>query len=197
MPASFLKSLFIFGRELFINPGSTGAACPSSPFLANKMASYIPSTEKGWIIEVGAGTGAVTQALINHGVAPQRLISIEMSPTLSRHLAERFPEAHVKQGDAADLASIITQVTGQSRPPIRYIVSSLPFRSLPDKVSEKIIAQIESVLEDDGKLIQFTYDLRNNDFHHFANFEREASSIVLLNFPPARVDLFGLKVGSS
>ena len=192
MPTKLLKSVALFGRELIANPGSTGAAFPSSPFLAKRMASFIKPKSDGWIVELGAGTGSITQALLDHGVAPDKLITIEMSEKLVEHLHKRFPQLNIIQGDAAKLQSIVDQVSSTPNTHVDYVVSCLPFRSLPDPVCETIIQQIKQALGSTGKLIQFTYDLRSKDFHHFAGFKRIDSAIVLPNIPPARVDLFEL-----
>ncbi len=193
MPTKLLKSVALFGRELIANPSGTGAAFPSSPFLGKRMASYIDSQSDGWVVELGAGTGSVTQALLDHGIAPDKLITVEMSSKLVAHLKKRFPQLKIVQGDAAELQSIVDQVSGETNTRIDHIVSCLPFRSLPIAIGRKIMNQIKQVLGSKGKLIQFTYDLRSKDFHHFADFERKDSAIVLANIPPARVDLFTLK----
>jgi phosphatidylethanolamine/phosphatidyl-N-methylethanolamine N-methyltransferase len=190
MPTKLLKSVALFGRELIANPGSTGAAFPSSPFLGKRMASYIAPKTDGWIVELGAGTGSITKALLDHGIAPSKLITIEMSGKLVEHLQKRFPQLNIIQGDAAELRTIVDRVSGTSNTHIDYVVSCLPFRSLPDPLCETIIQQIKQVLGSTGKLIQFTYDLRSKNFHHFREFKRIDSAIVIPNIPPARVDLF-------
>ena len=193
MPTKLLKSVALFGRELLANPSGTGAAFPSSPFLGKRMASYIDPNSEGWVVELGAGTGSITQALLDYGVAPKKLITVEMSEKLVSHLQQRFPQLNIIQGDAAELQAIVDRVSGETNTQIDHIVSCLPFRSLPRAIGTKIINQIKQVLGDKGKLIQFTYDLRSKDFHHFADFDRKDSAIVLANLPPARVDLFTLK----
>jgi phospholipid N-methyltransferase len=116
-----------------------------------------------------------------------------MSGKLVEHLQKRFPQLHIIQGDAAELQSIVDRVSGTSNTHIDYVVSCLPFRSLPAPLCKTIIQQIKQVLGSTGKLIQFTYDLRSKEFHHFTDFKRIDSAIVLPNIPPARVDLFELR----
>ena len=193
MPTKLLKSVALFGRELIANPGSTGAAFPSSPFLGKRMASYITPRTDGWVVELGAGTGSITQALLDDGIAPSKLITIEMSGKLVEHLQKRFPQLNIIKGDAAELQTIVDRVSGTSNTQVDYVVSCLPFRSLPDPVCETIIHQIKQVLGSTGKLIQFTYDLRSRDFHHFNDFKRKDWAIVLPNIPPARVDLYEVR----
>ncbi len=190
MPIQLLKSLILFSRELLANPGATGALCPSSPRLGRRMASFIPKNYRGLVVELGAGTGAVTHALLARGIPPQKLLSIERSEKLAAHLQNRFPELNIIQGDAAELHNLIRQTAGESNGRIDYIVSSLPFRSLPDDICQKIARQISHALGDTGRLIQFTYDLRPKNFIHFRRFIRMRTAIIWANIPPARIDLF-------
>ena len=191
MPRKLLKSIAVFGRELLANPGATGALCPSSPLLGRRMASFIPKDHKGFVVELGAGTGAVTRELLARGIPPKRLIPIEMSGKLASHLQQRFPELQVIQGNAADLQNLIkASAAGKSNGQVDFVVSSLPFRSLPDDLCQKIARQIEQTIGAAGCFIQFTYDLRSRNFIHFRRFIHLHAAIVWANIPPARVDLF-------
>ena len=84
-----------------------GAIAPSSRRLADAIAGQVPIDSPGWIIELGGGTGVVTDALLRRGLAPARLVVIERDPLLHRHLVERFPHVHVILGDAAKLADAL------------------------------------------------------------------------------------------
>src|SRR5882757_1586286 len=64
MPLEAVTSFFTFGGELLSNPGPVGSAVPSSRFLARRMASFLPRSPKGYVVELGAGTGAITAALL-------------------------------------------------------------------------------------------------------------------------------------
>lgn len=191
MPVKLLKSIALFGRELLANPGATGALCPSSPRLGRRMASFIPKNHKGLVVELGAGTGSVTRELLARGIPPKKLIPIEMSEKLASHLRQRFPEIQVIQGNAAELQNLIkASAARESNSQVDFVVSSLPFRSLPEDLCQKIARQIEQTLGDSGRFIQFTYDLRSRNFIHFRRFTHLRAAIVWANIPPARVDLF-------
>src|SRR5208282_2408742 len=90
----------LFLREWFANPQRTGAVAPSSPQLAAAMARWLPSDPESFVLELGPGTGAVTAALLEHGLREDRLVAIENNPTMARRLRERFPSAHIILGDA-------------------------------------------------------------------------------------------------
>ncbi len=190
MPRKLLKSIALFGRELLANPGATGALCPSSPLLGRRMASFIPKDHKGFVVELGAGTGSVTRELLARGIPPKKLIPIETSEKLASHLQQRFPALQVIQGNAANLQNLIKATAKEANSQVDFVVSSLPFRSLPEDLCQKIAQQIEQTLGDSGRFIQFTYDLRSKNFIHFQRFTHLRAAIVWANIPPARVDLF-------
>lgn len=178
-----LGNTALFFREWMQGPGTIGAVCSSSRYLAAEMAAQVPPGD-GIIVELGAGTGMVTQALLDHGISPGRLIIVERAEGFVEHLRRRFPGATVIHGDAANLCELIPQGL-----PIDAIVSSLPLRSLPVDQHTRIIAQWRQALNRHGSLIQFTYDIRPQERtcasdHTFAVTH---SRIVWANLPPARV----------
>ncbi|MCC7220574.1 MAG: methyltransferase domain-containing protein [Candidatus Contendobacter sp.] len=185
-------SLALFARELLANPRAMGAACPSMPALVSCMASCVPLNRDGLVVELGGGTGAVTAALLRHGVPPWKLIVVERSPTLAHHLRQRFPHLRIVQGDAAHLAQLLDQDRARG---VGSIVSSLPLRSLQPAVTRAISQQFETLLEPGGLLVQFTYDLRGARRRLLPHFRRLSSKIIWRNLPPARVETFE-RVGS-
>src|SRR4029077_18598233 len=97
----------LFLRRWLHNPMQVGAIAPSSRRLADAIAGQVPIDSPGWVIELGGGTGVVTDALLRRGLAPGRLVVIERDPLLHRHLVERFPHVRVILGDAAKLAEAL------------------------------------------------------------------------------------------
>src|SRR5664280_1662258 len=162
MPLEAVTSLFTFGSELLSNPRPVGSAVPSSRFLARRLASCLPQSPKGFVVELGAGTGAITSALLDRGIPADRIVPVERSATMVRLLKRRFPSLNVALGDAAKLRALLDFHLGTSRREVSYVVSSLPLRSLPEGVVTSIISEIQHVLHKDGRLVQYTYDLRRN-----------------------------------
>jgi phosphatidylethanolamine/phosphatidyl-N-methylethanolamine N-methyltransferase len=173
---------WMFAREMLSQPAAVGAIWPSSERLARSIASRVPRFGDGLVVELGGGTGAVTHALLQRGIAPGRLTVVECSPVFVRHLRARFPEVAVLQGDAADLAQLLPRGAA-----VAAIVSSLPLRSLPAREAEAIVAQWRALVGDGTVIVQFTYDLRDAEHLSLPGFLHRASDIVWANFPPARV----------
>lgn len=186
---SRIASVALFAREIIRNPRAMGAAVPSSAKLARAMAAQVPLVEDGGlVVEVGAGTGVVTAALLQRGILPENLIVVERAPALVMHLRQHFPHLRVIEGDAGHLKSLL----GADFHRVKTIVSGLPLRSLPRPVVESIIRQYDKILENGGLLIQFTYDLLNRakSIGMEKHFVRIASIIIWRNLPPARVEVF-------
>jgi len=178
----------LFLRELFLNPAATGAPCPSSRQLGVKMAAGVSETGCGLVIELGAGTGVVTQALLDRGIQPERLLVVERSPALFDHLRQRFPHLRIVLADAAHLQKLVPYGTA-----IDTLVSSIPLRSLPFEQSEAIVAHWRNLVPRGTPLIQFTYALRGPLRHLSSRFPVRDTTIAWLNFPPARVVSFELR----
>jgi phosphatidylethanolamine/phosphatidyl-N-methylethanolamine N-methyltransferase len=183
-------SMAAFLKALVTNPSSIGAACPSSPWLAQQIASFVPKDPKGYVVELGAGTGAVTEALLDRGIPTDRILAIERSPELANFLRKKFPRLQVLTGDACHLNKLLHDHWSGEKKDVEMVVSCLPLRSLPKYVVQGIVEELNKLLGVEGRYIQFTYDLRPNHPSHVAGFTREASKVVWRNIPPARVDLF-------
>src|ERR1043165_8184984 len=80
-------------------PLAVGAVTPSSKPLARTMAQYVDPNASGPVIELGPGTGPITEALVEQGVDPARLVLVEFNPAFCELLRRRFPEATVVQAD--------------------------------------------------------------------------------------------------
>ena len=143
-----------FIRNWFKNPLVTGAVSPSGRALARMMARCVDPLADGPVIELGPGTGPVTEALILHGVAPQRLILVEYDGDFCRLLARRFPLARVIQGDAYDLRKTLH---GVLRKPANAIVSCLPLLTKPEAQRATLLRQALDMAAENAPFIQFTY----------------------------------------
>lgn len=176
------STAWLFAREWLQRPAAVGAVWPSSDQLARCIAAHVPQRGDGLVVELGAGTGVVTQALLRRGIACERLVVIERSEAFVLHLRERFPEVTVLHGDATELAELLPHDR-----PVDTIVSSLPLRSLPEHAVAAIVEQWRVLLSASSTVVQFTYDLRSSRRELPAGFRTCASDIIWSNLPPARV----------
>ena len=173
-------------------PLLTGAVSPSGRSLAKMMARYVDPSVPGLVIELGPGTGPVTQALLQRGIAPERLILIEYDPDFCKLLARRFPRLRVIQGDAYDLNKTLEGIVDG---PVAAIVSSLPLLTRPDPQRLALLRDAFSFMVPAGRFIQFTYGMlspipRKAKGIETLPFLAHASPAVWLNLPPARVFVY-------
>lgn len=175
------ENFFLFARECIRAPRSVGAICPSGPALAAAMAARVGEGQ-GLVVELGAGTGVVTAALLQRGIAPQRLVVLERSEAMVKLLRQRFPHLTIIHGDAAKLSSYLPE--GSS---VDCIVSSLPFLSIPEDIRTCILQEIRTLLVDGGSLLQYTYMWAKESCLSRAGLTCVATSMVWKNMPPARV----------
>ena len=169
------------------NPRKIGAVAASGPELAAAMARHIPQNTAGYVVELGGGTGPVTRAILDSGVAPDRLIVVERDPILHRHLSERYPNVRVLQGDAMHLQQLLRR---EGIHPVKCIVSSLPLLAMKKAIQHRIGSQSFAVLEPGAPFIQFTYGLFSPLNRNRLGVHGTVEDRVLQNIPPASVWLY-------
>lgn len=147
----------LFLRRWLRNPLSMGAVVPSGRLLAEAMARATVAEvagRDGHVIELGAGTGEVTKALLAAGIPAERLALVEREPELAVFLRRHFPGPRIVEGDAARLPRLLEQ---QGIGPAAAVVSSLPLLSLPAAIVTGIVHSVFEVLPRGAALVQFTY----------------------------------------
>ncbi|MDR1915638.1 MAG: methyltransferase domain-containing protein [Synergistaceae bacterium] len=174
-------------KELIKNPRDMGTISASSSALASAMVSDLSPgfIESGLFVELGAGTGPVTLALLKRGIPVNRLLVFEKSESLANCLSKRFPEARVLCRGAEEMSQCVEK--GEY---VKAVISSLPFRTLPVDVSRAIMSEIERTLAPGGLYIQFTYALIGEMPFVPPSFRKVRSKFVLFNVPPAKVEVF-------
>src|SRR5262249_6481204 len=89
-----------FLRSWIEKPLHMGAVMPSGKLLARTMAQYVDVDSDGPVVELGPGTGAITSALIDHGVEQKQLVLVEYNPSFCSLLRDRYPQAPAVQREA-------------------------------------------------------------------------------------------------
>jgi phosphatidylethanolamine/phosphatidyl-N-methylethanolamine N-methyltransferase len=173
-----------FIRSWIEKPLSTGAVMPSSKALARTMASYVDPHSVGPVIELGPGTGPVTEALVNQGIDPKRLILVEFNPDFCRLLRTRYPSATVVQGDAYRLRRLLESLVKE---PAAAVVSGLPLVTKPLRTRLRLISDALGLLAPGAPFIQFTYAMVPPIPKRLAGIKTESSQLIWMNLPPARV----------
>jgi phosphatidylethanolamine/phosphatidyl-N-methylethanolamine N-methyltransferase len=173
-----------FIRSWLERPLSTGAVTPSGRVLARTMARYVNPLLSGPVVELGPGTGPVTEALVAEGIEPERLVLVEFNPTFCQLLRARFPAATVVQGDAYGLRRLLGALLQQ---PAAAIVSGLPLVTKPMLTRLKLIRDAFVALAPGAPFVQFTYSVAPPIPRSLPGVSTEASERIWMNLPPARV----------
>lgn len=150
------------GTSLFLKrwlrqPLAVGAVVPSGPALSRAIARATLAAlhdAAAPVVELGAGTGEVTRALLAAGLAAERLVLVERDPELAAFLRRRLRGPKIVEGDAAELPQLLSSHGVETA---GAVVSSLPLLSLPAELVDRIVRGVFEVLPAGGALVQFTY----------------------------------------
>jgi phosphatidylethanolamine/phosphatidyl-N-methylethanolamine N-methyltransferase len=176
--------LLRFLRSAVTAPMRTGAQWPSGKALCRAMAAAVDPSIPGPIVELGPGTGVVTEALLARGIDPARLLLIEFSPAFCKLIAQRYPALRLIRGDAYALAEHVRRL---GLPPLAAVVSSLPLLTQPPVRRMSLLRSALRLMHPEGAFVQFTYGrgspipLRGMDIY------TEVSQRIWLNLWPALV----------
>jgi phosphatidylethanolamine/phosphatidyl-N-methylethanolamine N-methyltransferase len=173
-----------FLRSWIEKPLHMGAVMPSGKMLARTMAQYVNVDSMEPVVELGPGTGAITNALIEHGVDQKRLVLVEYNPGFCALLRDRYPQATVVQGDAYALRDSLWNVLSA---PAAAVVSGLPLVTKPMLTRLKLIRDAFGALAPGAPFVQFTYSVAPPIPKSLPGVSTEASERIWMNLPPARV----------
>ncbi|WP_330291243.1 class I SAM-dependent methyltransferase [Streptomyces sp. NBC_00576] len=142
------------------------------------------------VVELGSGTGAITEAIVRRLAPGARLVAVELNPVFARRLADRYRDSTVEvvHGSAEDLAAL-------SPCPVDVIVSGLPWTVMPHEQHCRILDAVAGVLRENGRFSTFAYvhaawtpPARRFAEELTARFSSvERSRVVWPNLPPAYV----------
>ena len=173
-----------FLRSWIEKPLHMGAVMPSGRVLARTMAQYVNIDSSEPVVELGPGTGAITNALIEHGVDQKRLVLVEYNPSFCALLRDRYPHAKVVQGDAYKLRDSLWKVLNA---PASAVVSGLPLVTKPMLTRLKLIRDAFAALAPGAPFVQFTYSVVPPIPKSLPGVSTEASERIWMNLPPAGV----------
>lgn len=150
-----------FLRSWSRDPVAVGLPFPSSAWTAKRLArvtleAAIPGG--GPVLELGAGLGVVTAALIAAGCPMEQVVVVERDRDLCRVLRARFPGLTVLDGNALDLGCVLGGARVSS---IGVVLSGLPMRAVPRRVAARCYADAFRLMPSSGTIVQYTYGFRS------------------------------------
>lgn len=186
----FMNEHIQFLKAFVKNPLYVGAISPSSPDLARAMIADVRPNANNVVLELGVGTGAITKFLREVVPDEKSYLGIEISEEFVEKLSEDFPDLLITCGSASD-AQTIHLNTGFGK--IRYVVSGLPFASLPKEISAAILGEVDKFMAEGCLFRTFQYAhayrlppaVKFRDYMNQRYGPVKRSSMVLKNVPPA------------
>ena len=178
-----------FFREWLKDPLGVAAVSPSSKDLADKMLAQMPEGAAR-VIELGGGTGVLTQAILDHGISSEHLLVLELNQTLHQHLSLRFPDARVLLGDAREVDVLAARVGFTDDGPVDAVISGLGILSMSRALQRSILHSAFNTLGPEGRFIQFTYGPMlpiAREVMSDLNLISHRAGFALRNLPPATV----------
>lgn len=168
-------------------PRAVGSIVPTSGVTARRMASVVDPSSGLPVLELGPGTGVITKAILQAGIRPEDLWSIEYSEDFVRHLRRDYPGVNIIQGDAFDLDETLGDKRGTV---FDSVISGVPLLNFP---VAKRIAYVEDLLDriPAGRpVVQITYGPVSPVPPGRGNYTVEHFDFILRNIPPSRLWIY-------
>jgi phosphatidylethanolamine/phosphatidyl-N-methylethanolamine N-methyltransferase len=181
---SHLSDIALFFRKFVEKGRDISSAVPSSRTMALRALSMMDMSRPGTIVELGAGTGAITEQIVERLRPHHRFFAVENDADFVQVLRRRFPDQTVLHADAASLKDLLA-MHGVHR--VRYVVSALPTPALPRRSIVRLHRWIADALEPDGLYVQITIaPLMYGKFYRRL-FDHVSYRMVWRNIPPGGV----------
>jgi phosphatidylethanolamine/phosphatidyl-N-methylethanolamine N-methyltransferase len=185
--AKRIEDEVLFFRTWATSPLKLGALSPTSRALAKLLVKHAAPDPEGYTLELGPGTGVVTQALIDAGIPPEKIIGVEYDKGFYRHLRERFPKVNFIRGDALNLDKTLGEF-GTIR--FSAAISGLPLLNLPKAKRAPYLESVLDRLVPGGIVSQLSYSLTPPQDAIPGRLAVDKSKWVRLNLPPGRAWIY-------
>ena len=177
------NGLALFLKRWAANPLQMGSLVPSSPALTRRIARLTTWAGDETVVELGAGTGVVSRALLEAGLPPERLHVIEIVPEMADHLRNTLPGVRVIIGDAFDLPNLLPRgLHGK----VGTVICGIPLVLLPVAEQRRFVAAVEAVAPGRGFLL-YTYCITSPLPYRRLGLAARREAWTPLNLPPASV----------
>jgi len=173
-----------FVKTLVGNPKAMGAVWPTSNVTAKRMASVINPTDNTKVLELGPGTGVITNAIIERGVKPHNIFSVEYTSAFLPQLRKKYPGVNFIHGDAFNLDTLLS---GLEPGLFDAALSGLPLLNFPTNKRVDLLQSAFKWLQPGRPFVQFSYGPASPLPPDPASYRTESLEWILRNIPPARI----------
>ncbi len=177
--------LGMFFRGFIKHPVMVGSIIPSSTKLIAKMLSKVDWANTKVFVEYGPGVGTFCGHILERMAPDATLIAIDTNPDFIDYLAARITDSRFQPvlGSAADVRAILAERGFEHAD---YILSGLPFSTLPPGIGPKIASETHAALRKDGAFLVYQFSPKVRDFIA-PHFQRIDHGFELVNIPPAQL----------
>ena len=173
-----------FIKGMISTPKTVGAIMPTSARMASRMASIIDTGSGLPVLELGPGTGVITKAILDKGVAPENLVSVEYSGEFVRHLRGKYPGVNFINGDAFSLAETLESYRGQK---FDCVISGIPLLNFPMYQRVSLIESLLDLMAPGRPVVQFSYGPKSPVAKRPDSYRVEHFDFIVRNIPPAQI----------
>ena len=172
-----------FLRGFLKNPVMVGSIIPSSRVLIDKMLGPVDWANTRLFVEYGPGVGTFTKPILERLGPDATLVTIDTNPDFTQYLKQQIddPRLVAVTGSAADVEKILA---GRNLGQADYVLSGLPFSTLPPGVGDAIAEATSKVIRKGGAFLVYQFSPKVRDFiaPHFDTIKR---GFEWINVPPA------------
>ena len=182
-----MKLLYLWFKNYIKHPLEIGAIFPTSKITSKLMASELEINKDLLVVELGPGTGRITQAILNKNVKAKDLILVEINDQFSNALKIKYPQVEIYSEDAV---TFLTKFQKRYKRKIDIIISAIPLVSLDKNNNDLLCDLAMKNLSAKGKFIQITYFIKCSFSENIIKKLQKKKNLVgfsLINIPPAFV----------
>ncbi|SCW73160.1 Phospholipid N-methyltransferase [Sphingobium faniae] len=182
--AKFMGQWGMFFRQFVKHPGMIGSVIPSSQALVDAMLDEVDWDRTRLFVEYGPGVGTFTQGILDRMHPDAQLIAIDLNLDFVAYLEAEIsdPRLRVVHGSAADVRRFVSEAGFRQAD---YILSGIPFSTLPDGVGEAICAETLTALRPGGAFLVYQYSAYVRRLLT-PLFAQVVEKTIWLNIPPCR-----------
>ncbi len=175
---------WVFFQRWIANPLSVGSITPSGPGLRKLIRENLTCGPDEVVVEFGAGTGAITRALLEAGIPGERIYSFEIDPHFASYVHGVYPDVNLVNSDCRAAAETLgPDLVGK----VSTVVSGIPMVTIPENVQHEIVESAFSIMPEGGRFLLYSYMLNSPLKLKSLGLKAERLGFTWKNIPPASV----------
>lgn len=182
-----MRPAVLFLKRWIANPLAVASIVPSSASLARVIVKNIQQQPDEIVVELGGGTGSITEVLLASGIPASNLYSVERDPELAAYMRRALPEVGVLEGDVRNIRAMLPPaVIGK----VGTVIVCIPMVLLPWQAQQEIVDHIFSIMPEGRRFFAYTYSIGAPLKYKKLGLNAERVGFTLANVPPASVWAF-------